>query len=126
MRVHEINYLIVHTIRVLPAGSDRARCAVLEMIPHQFPSDAAKRFVDRGYLRQNVSAVTVFLHHFLQSAHLTFDSAKSGKVPRFHFRINGNRFSRAGRRIPNGATTFRSVSRGDFGMPGLCWHLVSS
>src|SRR2546427_6334276 len=126
MRVHEINYLIVHLVGVLSARPNGPGCAVLEMIPHQLPPDAAKRFVDRGYLGQNVSAVTVLLHHFLQSANLPFDPAKSRKVPRFYFRIHGNRLSRAGRRIANGATALRSVSRRDLGMPGLCWHLVSS
>jgi len=40
MGVHEINYLIVHAVRLLPTGSYGTRRAVLEMIPHQLPPDA--------------------------------------------------------------------------------------
>jgi hypothetical protein len=92
MSVHEIDNLIVHAVRPQSAGPDRPRRAVLEVVPHQLAADAAKGFVNRGDLREDVGAVSIFLHHFLKTANLPLDAAQAVQVSRFHFRIDTDRF----------------------------------
>jgi hypothetical protein len=93
MSVHEIDNLIVHMIRFLTARPYRPRRAVLEMVSHQLAADPAKRFLDRGYLREDVGAVPVLDNHLLKTPNLSLDTAKAFQVSGFHFRIYADCFS---------------------------------
>jgi hypothetical protein len=96
MGVHEVHELIVHPVRLVPAGVYRPGRAMLLVVPHQLAAHATKRFVDGGDLREDVGAVPVVIDHLLKSAHLTFDAAQSLEIPGLHIRVDCDCFSRAG------------------------------
>jgi hypothetical protein len=50
------------------------------MVSHQLATDGTKRFLDRRHLGEDVGAVAVLIHHFLQPANLPLDAAKSLQV----------------------------------------------
>jgi hypothetical protein len=53
---------------------------MMEMIAHQVSGYAAERFLNAGYLRDDVGAVAVLFDHFLEAAHLAFDSTEAVAV----------------------------------------------
>src|SRR5260370_18650452 len=67
----------------------------MQVIAHQVARDAAQRFLHAGDLRDDVRAVAVVFHHFLQAANLAFDAAQAVAIRRFDFGIDGNCFTRA-------------------------------
>ncbi len=61
---------------------------MMQMIAHQVSRYAAERFLDTGYLGDDVGAVAIVFDHLLQTADLTFDSAETVAVGFFQFRID--------------------------------------
>ena len=128
MSVHEINDLVVHAVSLDAAGPDRAGRAVFQVVPHQLTADAAERFVDRGDLREDVSAVSILFDHLLKTAQLTLDAAQALQVSRLHFRIDSDGFPRRRRCVSNGASAFGSAfcRLYRFAALGSRRHLISS
>ena len=67
---------------------------MVQVIPHQVARHAPQRFLHTGDLRNDVRAVAVLFHHFLQAANLPFDPAQAMTVSRFDFRINSDGLAR--------------------------------
>jgi hypothetical protein len=67
--------------------------AVMEVIAHQVSRDTTQRFLHAGYLHDDVGAVAVVFHHFLQSADLPLDAAKAMPIDCFDFRIDSGSFA---------------------------------
>ena len=65
--------------------------AKMQMVFHQIPRHAAQRFLHRSDLHNDVRAVAIFGHHFLQSAHLPFNSPQAFVITLFQFGIDGQR-----------------------------------
>jgi hypothetical protein len=55
--------------------------------------DPPQRFLHAGDLRDDVRAVAVVFHHFLQAADLPFNPPKPMPIGRFNFRINASSFA---------------------------------
>ena len=128
MSVHEIDQLIVHSVRLDAAGPDSAGRAVFQVVPHQLTADAAERFVDRGDLGENVGAVSILFDHLLKTAQLPLDATQALQVSRLHFRIDSDGFPHRRRCVSNGASAFGSrFSRlYTFAALGSRRHLISS
>jgi hypothetical protein len=60
----------------------------MQMIAHQVSTYATERFLDAGYLHQDVGAVAVVFDHFLQAADLAFDSTKAVAIGLFEAGID--------------------------------------
>src|ERR1700681_3616159 len=86
-----------------------------EMVPHQLAPDAAQCLLHRRYLREDIRAVAVLIHHFLQSANLSLDAPESRQVARFYFGIDPECLSRPNRRFATRAPALCSINR-----VGLC------
>ena len=65
----------------------------MQVIAHQISRDATQRFLHAGDLRDDVGAVAIVFHHFLQSANLTFDAAKAMPIGGFNFGIDAGGFA---------------------------------
>ena len=63
---------------------------MLQVIAQQLPPDPAQRFLDRRDLRDDVGAVAILLHHFLQAADLSLDAAQPLHVRVLDRRIDGD------------------------------------
>src|SRR5882724_2660114 len=61
---------------------------MVQMITHQVARHTPQRFLRAGDLRDDVRAVAVLLHHFLQAANLPLDSTQAMTVSRFDIRID--------------------------------------
>ena len=59
------------------AGAQRFGSAMLQMVLQQYSFDGPQRLVDRRHLYQHVRAIAFFIHHFLHTAHLTFNPAQT-------------------------------------------------
>src|SRR6266404_1394683 len=68
-------------------------CAVMGMIDFHIIRDAAMPVLLPGDLRDDVGAVAIVFHHFLQSANLTFDAAKAMPIGGFNFGIDAGGFA---------------------------------
>jgi len=79
------------------------------MIPHQLPPNASQRLLHRRDLGKDIGAVPVFVDHFLKPANLALNPSQPFDVSRFHFGVDARGLARAGRRLANGASAFRSV-----------------
>jgi hypothetical protein len=64
-----------------------------QMVAHERPGNAAKRFVHRRNLHQNVRAISVFCHHALNPANLAFDAIQSPQIGSFDFVIHPEGFA---------------------------------
>ena len=94
MRINQFEQLVIHRLAFLfPAAAQGFRSAMVQVIAHQVARDAAQRFLHAGDLHDDVRAVAVVFHHFLQAADLPFNAAKPMPIGRFDFRINANRFA---------------------------------
>jgi hypothetical protein len=65
---------------------------VLQVIAEQLPADAAQRLLHRRDLRDDIGAVAILFHHFLQAAYLAFDTPQAPQVRDLEVRIDGNGF----------------------------------
>src|ERR1700737_4897033 len=63
------------------------------MVLHQIASHAAQGFLDGSDLHDDIGAIAVFFHHFLQTAKLPLDAAQSVGVGRFDSGIHGHGFA---------------------------------
>src|SRR5690606_16745773 len=80
MLVHEVEDLLVRTLRSdRIAGTQRARDAVLQMVPHDELPHTTQRLVNRRDLRQDVRTVTTLRNHALETPNLTLDPTETGE-----------------------------------------------
>src|SRR5438876_10200382 len=86
--MHQVDQFVVHGLGFRRAGLDGVRRTMLEVVPHQLAADGAQGFMDRGNLCEDVCTITVILDHFLEPAHLAFDSSKPFEVPRLELRVD--------------------------------------
>ncbi len=89
----------------------------MEMVAHQVAGDAAEGFLDAGDLRDDVGAVAILFDHFLEAAHLAFDTAEALEISVFQLRIDGDGFAALG---CDGAG---AVGRCGVLGSGACWNL---
>jgi hypothetical protein len=89
VRVDQFEQLVVHRLRFLffPATQSFGG-AMMQVIAHQISRDATQGFLHAGDLRDDVGAIAVVFHHFLQSANLAFDAAKAMAIGGFNFGID--------------------------------------
>src|ERR1700756_1000780 len=64
----------------------------MKMILHEIAGHSAQRFLHGGDLHDDVGAVAVVRHHFLQAAHLSFDAAETLLIAVFERWIDCNGF----------------------------------
>src|SRR5260370_2714502 len=89
MRVDQFEQFVVHRFSLIffPASQSFGG-AMMQMIFHQVARHAAQRLLHGGNLHNDVRAVAVLFHHFLQAAHLAFDAAKTILIGLFQQRID--------------------------------------
>ncbi len=115
MRVDQTEQFVIHGVGFFFFGGAQGFCrAMMKMILHEIASYAAQRFLHRSDLDDDVRAIAVVCHHFLQAAHLAFNAAETLLIAVFKRWIDGNgSMARA-----DDAGTFRGVCVGGcFG-----WH----
>jgi hypothetical protein len=66
---------------------------MLQMVTQQILADAAQGLLNRGNLHQNIGAVAVFFHHFVEAADLPFNSPQAFQVRCFDVGLNSSRFT---------------------------------
>ena len=64
----------------------------MKVILHKIAGHAAQRFLHGSDLHDDVRAVAIVCHHFLQAAYLTFDAAETLLIALFERWIDGNGF----------------------------------
>jgi hypothetical protein len=100
MRVDQFEQFVVHGFGLLLLSA--SQCfggTVMQVVLHQVARHAAQRFLYRGDLRDDVRAVAVLFHHFLQAAHLAFDSPEAVLIGFLQNWIHTDGFASAGRAI---------------------------
>ena len=91
MRVNQFQQLVIHRLSFLfLAAAQGFRGAMVQVIAHEVARHAAQRFLHAGDLRDDVRAVAVVFHHFLQAADLALDAAQAVAVRCFDFGIDAN------------------------------------
>ncbi len=100
MRVDQFEQLVVHgfCFFFFPALQRFGR-AMMQVILHQVARHAAQRFLHGSNLRDDVRAVAVFFHHFLQAADLALDAAQAVLIGFLQIGIDPDSFASAGRGI---------------------------
>jgi hypothetical protein len=63
---------------------------MMKMILHEIAGHPAQRFLHGSDLHDDVGAVAIVRHHFLQAAHLTFDTAETLLIAVFERWIDSN------------------------------------
>jgi len=81
---------------------------MMKMIFHEIAGHSAQRFLHGSDLHDDVGAITIVGHHFLQAAHLSFDAAETLLIAVFERWINRNGFMAR----PDEAGTFDRVCVG--------------
>src|SRR6266550_5021935 len=126
MRVDQFEQLVVHglCLRVLSTLQRLGR-ATMEVILHQVARHAAQRLLHRSHLGDDVRAVAVFFHHFLQAADLPLDAAQALLIRVLQFGVHTRSFPCTGARFAS-AIGKRRVAvrpRNPADVPGgLCHH----
>lgn len=69
---------------------------MVQVILHQVARNSAQCFLYGSHLRDDVGAIAVFFHHFLQAADLPFDTAEAVLIGSFEFGIDADGLASAG------------------------------
>src|SRR5258708_5718628 len=93
---------------------------MVQVIAHQVARDAAQRFLHAGDLRDDVRAIAIVFHHFLEAADLAFDATQAMAIGRLDFRVNSDRLAGVGVACTSGV---RSMS--PFAVRGHCYSRKS-
>ena len=91
MRVNQTEQFVVHGVGFFFFGGAQSfGGAMMKMILHQIAGYSAQGFLHGSDLHDDVGAVAVVRHHFLQAAHLSFDTAETLLIAVFESWIDGN------------------------------------
>jgi len=95
MGVNQLQQLVVHRLRLfLAAAAQGFGGAVMQVISHQIAGHAAQGLLNAGRFRDDVGAIAIVFHHFLQAADLSFDAAQAMAIGLFDVRIDSHGFAR--------------------------------
>jgi hypothetical protein len=93
MRVNQTQKLVIHRVGFFFfRGAQGFGRAMAQVILHKVSRHAAKRFLRRSNLGDDVRAVAIFFHHPLQTADLSFDTAEAFLIGCFQGRVDGQGF----------------------------------
>ena len=93
MRVNQTEQFVVHGVGFFFFGGAQSfGGAMMKMILHEIAGHSAQRFLHGGDLHDDVGAVAIVRHHFLQAAHLSFDAAETLLIAVFERWIDSNGF----------------------------------
>ena len=93
MRVNQTEQFVVHGVGFFFFGGAQSfGGAMMKMILHEIAGHSAQGFLHGSDLHQDVRAVTIVRHHFLQAAYLTFDAAETLLIAVFQRWIDSNGF----------------------------------
>src|SRR5260221_5628696 len=93
---------------------------MVQVIAHEVARDAEQRFLQAGDLRDDVRAIAIVFHHFLEAADLAFDATQAMAIGRLDFRVNSDRLAGVGVACTSGV---RSMS--PFAVRGHCYSRKS-
>src|SRR4029077_11094389 len=75
--VNHFEQFVVHCTGLLAAFFQCLSGAMAKMVSHERPPNASQSLLGRRDLDDDVGAITVLFHHFLQAPDLPFDTSKA-------------------------------------------------